>query len=324
MRVPASCLVYTPPSLADAMVQALEPQPRDIWLEPCVGTGALLKALGRAGVGRNNITGIDLKLTREPSDRLGKVQRGIEFLKWSQSTTQQFDKVVANPPYLAIERVQKSIKRVACKISVFDVVNVTASGNMWFAFLCAALNLLRPNGSLCFLLPASWDFADYARPLRESISRHFEGVEVYRSARPLFEFDGIQDGAVILIARNFALAGANWQATTTLPSHIRCHAASEKDIIDGLFNKKSRPKDSICAPPRTLPIPSIIGDRETRPLGEMVSIGIGGVTGDAEFFLLNEDKRRWLNLPVSSVRPIVSRARHLTSAVINSLSWNQA
>src|ERR1019366_6050075 len=77
-----------------------------------------------------------------------------------------------------------------------------ASGNCWYAFLVGSIRLLKPSGSLCFVLPAAWDFANYAEPLRSEISSHFEEVNVFRSETPLFEASGIQDGSVVLVARN--------------------------------------------------------------------------------------------------------------------------
>ena len=61
------------------------------------------------------------------------------------------------------------------------------------AFLTASLNLVRPGGCLGFVLPASWDFADYAASIRDEVFKSFERVEVYRCKRPLF--DSVQEGA---------------------------------------------------------------------------------------------------------------------------------
>jgi hypothetical protein len=63
----------------------------------------------------------------------------------------------------------------------------------WMAFLTASLNLVRPGGCLGFVLPASWDFADYAASIRDEVFKSFERVEVYRCKRPLF--DSVQEGA---------------------------------------------------------------------------------------------------------------------------------
>jgi hypothetical protein len=58
-------------------------------------------------------------------------------------------------------------------------------------------------------------------------------------------------------------------------------------------------------------------------LGSVATIGLGGVTGDAGFFLMNEEKRRELELPVRAVRPVVSKARHLCCAALTNDKWQE-
>jgi adenine-specific DNA-methyltransferase len=320
--VPASCLVYTPALIADAMVKALDPHAEDRWLEPCVGKGALLEALAKAGVKPRQITGVDLRCAKEPSDKLARVERGVEFLNWSQSTSKRFDKIIANPPYVAIERLQKSVRATACEIRAFDYAEVTAAGNSWYAFLCAAMNLLRQNGSLCFLLPAAWEFANYAEPLRRNISNHFESVEIYRSKRPLFQFAKVQEGIILLIARKLRLGDCS---QTRVPgSFARSDVASAKQLAKRLGESRDR-KMALkgCVESRDFPGPSLVNSRETKTVGELLSIGIGGVTGDASFFLMNEEKRKNLGLPINSLRPTVSRARHLAFPSLTAATWNE-
>src|SRR4051812_26279826 len=87
-RVPASCVVFTPPALAAAMVRALGDSPRAAWLEPCVGHGAFLQALASAQVPPSRIRGLDIEEKRRPQDELARTLRGQEFLHWSVDTAE--------------------------------------------------------------------------------------------------------------------------------------------------------------------------------------------------------------------------------------------
>src|SRR5213076_371923 len=91
---PVSCQVYTPPSLAEAMVHALGDMPLMSWLEPSHGRGAFVEALSRLGVGKQRIVAIDLDRAASPSDKLGTTFRGVDFLRWSTKTIQRFDRIV--------------------------------------------------------------------------------------------------------------------------------------------------------------------------------------------------------------------------------------
>jgi adenine-specific DNA-methyltransferase len=312
-RIPASCLVYTPPDVADAMVTVLGIRPNDRWLEPCVGKGALLRALADAGVCRNQIRGIDIKQKEEESDELAVVSRGVEFLGWSLSTEERFDKIIANPPYIAIERLQNRLRDTSCRIRAFGEISVTAGGNCWFAFLCAAINLLRENGSLCFLLPAAFEYANYARSLRGKIADYFEHVAVYRSQKPLFA--DVQDGSVILLAHGYR-------------SRTRRPAESQRRVSRETFrHAKELSSLRVGGPARevstngSVSMPSMTVALETKPARELFKFGIGAVTGDANFFLMNDEQRRALGLPTHAFRRVLTRASHLSAHVITSATW---
>jgi len=146
-----SCLVYTPERLADALVGSLRPKKRvedHRWLEPCVGQGALLSALARSGVPNHQITGIDLANCPEATDALARVRRGVDFLGWSKRTTLHFDRIVANPPYLALRELQGHLLENALTTTVpVDGTLVPHRANCWYAFLCASIGLLREGGA---------------------------------------------------------------------------------------------------------------------------------------------------------------------------------
>jgi hypothetical protein len=52
-------------------------------------------------------------------------------------------------------------------------------------------------------------------------------------------------------------------------------------------------------------------------------VKIGCVTGDAKYFLLRESERIQLELPKESVAPVLSKARHLTSAYMTAEEWDR-
>lgn len=299
------------------MVQALGSEPGDQWLEPCVGKGALLHALSSAGIGPTQVRGIDLSPTQEESDRLARVSRKTEFLRWSLDTTERFDKIIANPPYIALERVQKTIRNAARNVEPLDGIRVRGGANVWYAFLCAAIRLLRPNGSLCFLLPAAWEFADYARPLREAISRYFEQVVVFRSDTPLFKFARVQEGAVILLAKRYTPSGQPMRSSSIVSSAFS--KSSELAELIANIDTSIPPKSQGATLPQLLP--HISRSREAKRFDELLAAGIGAVTGDANYFLMSNEQRRSLGIPLAACRPVLSRARHLVSHTIDASAW---
>jgi adenine-specific DNA-methyltransferase len=80
------------------------------------------------------------------------------------------------------------------------------------------------------------------------------------------------------------------------------------------------------------PIPQTAGAESYAPtapdasgtrFGDLFSVGIGCVTGDASYFLLTESQRLEHDLPISALRPVVSKARHLVASQITKVMWDR-
>jgi len=162
---------------------------------------------------------------------------------------------------------------------------------------------------MCFVLPAAFDYADYAAPLRNLLPQRFERFDVHRSRRPAFK--PIQDGSVVIVGRGFGPSGDG--------DARRFEHDSPDDLIGAL------PQSDKDIPSRRLrrsPRPRLFAIRkDTRKLGDVVRIRLGGVTGDARYFLLTEAKRQERRLPVDVVLPVLSRARHLAAGEMSRSDW---
>ena len=334
--VPESCRVSTPRPLADAMVAALGDSAGLRWLEPSVGDGVFLQSLAAAGVGPSRIRGLDLDPMCGAHDTLGRVLRGREFLYWSARTRERFNRVVANPPYAALTRMPSSMRDAAARVLVpGSSSRVSNRANSWFAFLCAGIGLLKPNGSLAFLLPASWEYSNYASPLRKGISEFFDRVEVHRSQELLFP--GVLEGNTVLLAFGYRPTRPETALGRSL-ALVEHEGLTE--ILDGLRNRAQRTvasqEPSAASSGETPPHPEdrprvpLIGKKiwtrlETGVLrlGDVFEIRIGAVTGDARFFVLSEAQRIQHQLPRSALRPVISRSHHLRSSEIGIEEWSR-
>jgi len=295
--------VYTPAVLASALVGALKDEPRDLWLEPCFGQGAFLQALATIGVSPRRIVAVDLDKRASDADRLATVHRGTEFLEWSLATPRRFSKIVANPPFVSFRRLSMPLHSVARRLDCHWAGSTTGNSNLWFAFLRASLSLLKHGGSLGFVVPAAFDYAGYASTLRDKISGHFAEFEVHRCREPLF--DEVQDGCVVLIGRKYELPNI---------STTRCEYETAAKLV-GNIGKTKRP----VSPGASFRAGQ--SRHSTVKVAEILRIRIGCVTGDAQYFLLRESDRIRLRLPVRALSPVLTRSRHLKSAVVTRADW---
>lgn len=274
------------------------------WLEPGFGRGAFIDQIAALGVKNENIVGVDLDRRRSTSDQKCRPVRGTDFLSWSSQESARFDRVIGNPPFIAIEKLRGPLRARAAEVQWGGIKALGLNGNLWASFLIASLRVLKEGGHLSFVLPAAWGYADYAADLRIKLPSLFREFVCHRSKEPLF--DSVQDGCCVIQCFGFG------EKNRITSSHIY---ESGEDLIKGL-----RPPVRASAP--------TIKTREKPPsemickAGDLFQVRLGAVTGDANYFLLTEERRQELELPEGCLIPVVTRARHLTASSIRKGVWN--
>lgn len=301
---PASCIVSTPKPVADALVRALGDGPTKQWLDPCIGQGSLVTAMASAGVEARRIRALDLDSTPGIADGLAQTTRAVDFVAWAGVTSERFDRIIANPPYVPVHLLPTALAE-QCRALLSMCPNKHRRANYWAVFVHAAMHLIAEGGSLGLILPAAWTYADYGACLRESLPSHFQTVDVHRCAGGLF--GDVREGSIILVGRGYA---TNRETGTMRLHRHKTFVGLERAL------RQAHPTP-IRRDARSTP-----EHRWTR-LGDILHVGIGAVTGAVTYFLISEPRRQELGLPLEAVHPVLSRASHLTSAVVNSQSWQK-
>ena len=276
------------------------------WLEPSSGRGVFLAALAEAGVEREHITAVDLDPTASEHDTHATTHRGTDFLEWAaRQQGPSFDRVIGNPPFVAIHTLDEPLRTRAAHVPGLDGHAIGIGANLWYAFLLASVSLLKPGGSFGFILPAAAEFADFCRTGRDAITGHFGRVDLIRSHRSLFE--GVEEGSVVLIAQGWKGSGARYR---------RHDVADLTGVID-LLRQLEKKKYGRCPPPRRPEVGQAV------ELREVLNLPLGGVTGDARYFVMSDARRQSLGLPEQAMRPVVSRAAQIHTASIDRQRWNE-
>jgi hypothetical protein len=302
---PVSCRVYTPSDLADAIVRVLGDAPQLSWLEPSHGTGAFVEAIARLGVRKDRIVALDLDRTISPSDHLATTFRGVDFLRWATNTERRFDRIVGNPPFVSIKTLPRSLRKSASSVLDLGGQPIGQGANVWYAFVLASLRLLKDGGCVAFVLPSAAEFANYSAAIRRVIGQTFSSLELYRCTRPLFE--DVQEGTLVAIARGYK----------SQPCMVRRRSFRSRDALIQGLSHSGRLNGHRCPTKSTACTPSTVR------LDSVAEIRLGGVTGDASYFLMNEMRRHDLKLPLAAVTPVVSKAKHLRFASLNQKDWNE-
>jgi hypothetical protein len=74
---------------------------------------------------------------------------------------------------------------------------------------------------------------------------------------------------------------------------------------------------------RTCPSGARTKKQATVRLSDVLDIRLGGVTGDADYFVLTESQRKQHELPKTAVRPVVSRSRHIIGPLMRQASFEE-
>lgn len=300
---PVSCKVYTPPDLASVIVQSLGDSSDLCWLEPSHGKGAFVEAISQLGVQRDRIVAVDLDPSPSAADSLATTFRGTDFLRWSRTTEMRFDRIVGNPPFVSIKRLPQSLQKSAAATLDVNGRPIGKGSNVWYSFVLASLRLLKDGGHLAFVLPSAAEFANYSAAIRCAVSQTFNSLELYRCARPLFE--NVQEGTLVALARGYK----------SLPCMVRRRSFGTREgLIQGL-SQSGRKNGHKCRVSSVTPAAPMV------PLNSVAKIRVGGVTGDASYFLMTEQRRKSLDLPTAVLSPVVSKAKHLRSASLTREEW---
>ncbi len=120
-----------------------------------------------------------------------------DFLLWKSS--KKFDLVIGNPPYGIIgDGSHYPIHSLKKKKAEYKKIFSTWFGkyNIYGAFIEKSINLLKPDGKLIFIIPATWMILDEFSKLRKFLSC-LGGVKVYYLGNNVFK--GVRVSVCILV-----------------------------------------------------------------------------------------------------------------------------
>lgn len=324
---------YTPPAMAEALVEWAVRSPADHILDPSFGGLVFLRAardrlqlLGATNedVGRQ-LHGLELDIE---AHRHATAQGSLElpatdglllgdfFAVEPGSPIPMSQAVIGNPPYIRYQDFKPS-SRAAHRIAERAGIRLTRLASSWAPFLIHATAFVAPGGRMAQVLPAELLHAQYASDVMEFLRRRFAGVTVVVFDQRVFP--GALEEVVLLFADN---RSEDQYADVQL---LSCNTLNELDVA-----KIGRPSSQ---PPVHRPeetgrreklliqlLPSEAQDRyralaeaeAVRRLGDLANVDIGAVTGANDFFLLAESELD--GLAPELLRPTVSKAAQVRGA----------
>jgi adenine-specific DNA-methyltransferase len=109
-----------------------------------------------------------------------------DFLEFAEKTTEKYQLIIGNPPYINIKNMEAGAKEKAIQLcQKYKLSNATMQ-NMWVAFLLASISCLEKDGTIFFVLPLEFLQVQYAETIRLFLEEHFDTIHILSFKERMF------------------------------------------------------------------------------------------------------------------------------------------
>jgi tRNA1(Val) A37 N6-methylase TrmN6 len=304
---------FTPPMVAKTLVNWLSPKPSDRVLDPACGDGEFL------GLHKRSI-GIELDPLNAALARR-KVPSALihsgDFFTWASKTTERFETAAGNPPFIRYQLFTGNMRDQALQIAARMGASFNGLSSSWAPYLVATASLLKPGGSMAFVVPAEIGHATYAAPLLECLCRSFGTVGIVAVREKLFP--QLSEDAWLLLCRGRG-NGTDRISFQAVERFAELNGSPEFNHAVTLvqWRQGGCRLRKFLLPPRIGELyQELCGLPGVRLLSEVAHAGIGYVTGANDFFHLRPSEARRWRIPRRCLRVSVRRAEQLPDRDVN-------
>jgi adenine-specific DNA-methyltransferase len=275
---------FTPTPIAELMADAVrEVQPVTV-LDPGVGGGVLLRAVGDGprlfGLDIDK-RAVELAAASLPGDHEIVVGDFLNPAGWPL-TEVVFDAVISNPPYVRHHHLSAEHKLLAGHYSALLGVKVSSLSGSYVYFILEALLRLKDGGRLVFITPTEFLDVRYGQAVKEALLRCCDIEEILVLEMDELAFEGVLTTSAITIAtkrsspsRKFRLVEGKLDGRVERSREVSLPAAIAPASVPW----------TPLLPSRAEQIAPLLEGR-TAKLGDFCRVRRGIATGDNSFFVM--------------------------------------
>lgn len=295
--------VYTPPRVAAALTRWAVRSRNDKVLDPSCGEGVFLSAartrLADLGARKPECLGVDVD--HETAAQSGAIC--VDFFKWVQ-TAPKVDVVVGNPPFIRSHLFPEASRTLAFAEMVKMGLRPSRLMSTWAPFLALSCKALNEQGRLAMVIPEELLAVSYAAGLRSFLLTRFKRVIVCFPSEGIFP--QVQQAVVLLLCDNDA-NGKSGLLTVDYSSLEE----GDYDALDFAAAWKWNPKWThlFLSPRERRRLKEWWPQLEWQPFSSYGRVEVGIVTGDNDYFILNQEQSQ--RFAERHLVPIVTSAKAL-------------
>ncbi|MFA5501868.1 MAG: class I SAM-dependent methyltransferase [Sulfurovaceae bacterium] len=293
-------------------------------LEPSCGDGVFLEQLKKNNHEFKSVTAIEFDKTEvEKAAKIkleGKTVISSDFHLYCNETTEKFDLVVGNPPYIRFQYFDKEQQNEADKIFKKAGLKYSKLTNAWVSFVVGSSLLLKEKGKIGFVIPAELLQVSYAKQLREFLAYSYNKINIISFKKLVFP-DIQQEVILLLCERN--------GSDSHLIEHLELQDASDLEKLD--VNKLKSPSKKIDTQANKWTyyfleqeeidfLEKLKHNTKLNSIKKYARNEVGITTGKNKFFTVNESIVNEYNLNDYS-KPLMGRSIQLNGLNFSELDW---
>jgi adenine-specific DNA-methyltransferase len=282
---------FTPQPIAELMAEAIMEIDPQTCLDPGVGGGVLLRAVGpgpkRFGC---DIDPAAVELARRALEAQGgelELVHGdfLDLDRWPL-TIKEFDAVIANPPYIRHHNLTLQQKALAKHYSRAFGLTVSSLSGSYVYFFLEAIRRLRFNGRLVFITPTEFLDVRYGAPLKEALLNWCDIDELIVLEMDELAFDGVLTTSAITIATKRERATRRLRMTE---AQLGGAIVRGRRVQLGADEVSADAPWTAMLPSRAERILPLVAGRSAK-LSDYARVRRGIATGDNSFFCMTQEQ----------------------------------
>ena len=293
-------------------------------LEPSCGDGVFLKQLKKNNYKFKSITAIEFdEVEAEKADKIKLNNKNVintDFHLYCNESTQKFDLVVGNPPYIRYQYFKEEQQNEAIKVFNKAKLKYSKLTNAWVSFVVGSSLLLKERGKIGFVIPAELLQVSYAQQLRNFLAHFYNKINIISFEKLVFP-DIQQEVIILLCEKN--------ENDSHLIEHLELKDASELEKLD--VNKLKSPTKKIDFKSNKWTyyflnqkeinfLENISTNKKIPTIGDFAKVEVGITTGANDFFTVPSSIVETYDLN-DYAKPMVGRSVQVSSVIFTSDDW---
>lgn len=317
---------YTPKPIADFIVQWAIRRADDTILEPSCGDGSFIQSVVANGSNPKNIMGVELdSVESEKAKRHGATIINEDFFTFYSREIQnkcRYDVVLGNPPFIRSQNFDEQYRQKAFSLMEAEGLHPNRLTNIWIPFLVLSTCALQPYGRLGMVIPAEVMQVDYAAEVRQYLSEQYDSLTIVTFKKLLFP--NAQQEVVLLLGEKTAeKKGIRTIEVDDAEALSMLDLSSEDFEIKRLDHSTEKWTQYYLTNSEISLIRKLRANDRISSVNELFDVNVGIVSGENDFFLLNEDTRVEYSLNEEHLTPIVGRADQLRGINFSNEDFSQ-